>query len=176
MDNKKILGTDLCLIYKSPTGMCEDVDLKKENRYSSIQSNVKEQLYQLSHPVFKKNRSERRFEELEDIAKITEIDNLQQSIINRIMTKKGELDALGHPEYGSKHHDMIGELNTESNRNLIKFHILECLSHEPRIERILRTEVKADTDNRGFVRIYLEIKIIGVTSSLNLVIPFSFEV
>lgn len=174
MDNKKILGTDLHLVYKSPTGMCEDVDLEKENRYSSIQSNVKEQLYQLSHPIFGEKFG--KFDELKDIATITGIENLQQSIINRIMTKRGELDELGHPEYGSRHHNLIGEPNTESNRNLIKFHILECLSHEPRVERILRTQVKTDTDNRGLVRIYLEIKIISVTSPLNLVIPFSFEV
>lgn len=171
MDNKKILGTDLRLVYRSPAGMCEDVDLKKEYRYSSMKENVKEKLYQLSHPVFGKS-----YEELEDIAAITRTENLQQSLINRIMTKKGEIDELGHPEYGSRHHDLIGEPNTESNRNLIKFHILECLSHEPRIERILRAQVKSDTDNRGLVRIYLEIKITSVTSPLNLVIPFSFEV
>lgn len=171
MDNKKILGTDLRLIYKSPTGMCEDIDLKKEYRYGSMKENVKERLYQLSHPVFGKS-----YEELEDIDTITGIENLQQSLINRIMTKKGELDELGHPEYGSRHHDLVGEPNTESNRNLIKFHILECLSHEPRIERILRAQVKSDADNRGLVRIYLEIKIITITSPLNLVIPFSFEV
>ncbi|MPN37212.1 hypothetical protein SDC9_184728 [bioreactor metagenome] len=151
--------------------MCEDVDLKKEYRYSSMKENVKERFYQLSHPVFGKS-----YEELEDISTITGIENLQQSLINRIMTKKGELEELGHPEYGSRHHDLVGEPNTESNRNLIKFHILECLSHEPRIEKILRTQVKTDTDNRGLVRINLEIKIISVTSPLNLVVPFSFEV
>jgi phage baseplate assembly protein W len=171
MDNKKFLGTDLLLVYKSPTGMCEGVDLKKEYRYSSMKENIKGRLYHLSHPIFGKS-----YEELEDIATVTEIDNLQQSLINRIMTKKGELDELGHPEYGSKHHDLIGEPNTESNRNLIKFYILECLSHEPRIERILRTQVKTDTDNRGLVRIYLEIKTISFTSPINLIIPFSFEV
>lgn len=171
MDNIKILGTDLRLVYKSPPGMCEDADLRKECRYSSMRENVKERLYQLSHPVFGKS-----YEELEDIATVIGTDNLQQSLINRIMTKKGELDQLGHPEYGSRHHDLIGEPNTESNRNLIKFHILECLSQEPRIERILRTQVRTDKDKRDLVGIYLEIKIIGVTSPLNLVIPFSFEV
>ena len=173
MDNKKILGTDLRLIYKSPSGMCENADLKQESRYSSMKEDGKENLSQLSqlhHPTFK------RFEELKGIATVIEADNLQQSIINRVMTKRGELNELGHPEYGSRHHDMIGEPNTESNRNLIKFHILECLSHEPRIERILRTQIKTDIANRGLVQIYLEIKIISVTSPLNLVIPFSFEV
>lgn len=171
MDNKKILGIDLGLIYKSSAGMLEDTDLKKEYRYSSMRVNVRERLYQLSDPVFGKP-----YRELEDIATVTETGNLQQSLINRIMTRKGELEDLGHPEYGSRHYDLIGEPNTESNRNLIKFHILECLSHEPRIERVLKAQVKTDTDNRSLVRIYLEIKIITVTSPINLVIPFSLEV
>lgn len=161
MDNKKLLGTDLGLIYKSLTGMCEDTDLKKD---------LKENSYKLSALEFLD------FDKVEDIATITGADNVQQSLIKRIMTRKGELADLGHPEYGSKHHDLIGELNTESNRNLLKFYILECLSHEPRIEKILRTQIKADTDNCALVRIYLEIKIITVTSPINLIIPFSFEV
>jgi len=161
MDNKKIMGIDFGLIYRSPNGMCEDTDLKKY---------LKENPYKLPGLEFLD------LCKVEDIATITGTDNVQQSLINRIMTRKGELTDLGHPEYGSNHHDLIGELNTESNRNLLKFHILECLSHEPRIEKIVRTQIKADTDNYALVRIYLEIKIVTVTSPINLIIPFSFEV
>ena len=172
MGNKKILGTDLALDYKAPTGICEDTDLKKENRYSSLPEEIRENLFLISDPVFGKP-----YKNLEDIARVTGIKNIKkQSLINRIMTHKGELKELGHPEYGSRHHELMGEPNTESNRNLIKFHILECLSHEPRIERILKAYVKADTDNRNLVRVYLEIKIIGVSSPINLVVPFMFEV
>jgi phage baseplate assembly protein W len=161
MDNKKNLGTDLGLIYKSPSGMCEDTDLIKV---------LKENPYKLPGLDFLD------LYKVGDIATISGTENVQQSIINRIMTRKGELAALGHPEYGSKHYDLIGELNSESNRNLLKFYILECLSHEPRVEKILRTQIKADADNRSLVRIYLKIKIINVTSPINLIIPFNFEV
>lgn len=171
MDNKKILGTDLGLVYKSPTGMCEDTDLEKVNRYSSMQKDIRGELFKLSDPVFRKP-----YENLEDIARVTGVENVQQSLVNRIMTRRGELEKLGHPEYGSRHYELIGEPNTESNRNLVKFHILECLSHEPRIERIEKASVKADTDNRNLVEVKLEIKIIGVSSPINLVVPFSFEV
>lgn len=170
MRNKKILGTDLALDYKAPTGICEDTDLKKENRYRSLPEEIRENLFLISDPVFGKS-----YKDLEDIARVTGIKNIKkQSLINRIMTRKGELEELGHPEYGSKHHELMGEPNTESNRNLIKFHILECLSHEPRIERILN--VKIETDNRNLVRVKLEIKIIDVSSPINLVVPFMFEV
>lgn len=174
MNNKKILGTDLGLVYKSPSGIYEDTDFKKINRYSFLPDDIRKKLFQLSDPVF--GQFGKSYENLEDIAVTTGIDNIQQSLINRLMTRKGELAELGHPEYGSRHYELIGEQNTESNRNLIKFHILECLSHEPRIESILKAYAKADKDDRNLVRVYLEIKIIGISSPINLVVPFSFEV
>lgn len=170
MDNKKILGTDLALEYKSQTGICEDTDLKKVNRYGSLPEGIRENLYQISDPVFGKS-----YKDLEDIARVTGEKNFKQSLVNRIMTRKGELEKLGHPEYGSRHYELIGEPNTESNRNLVKFYILECLSHEPRIERIEKASVKTDTDNRNLIRVSLEIKITGISSPVNLVVPFMFE-
>lgn len=173
MENKKILGTDLALDYKSPTGICEDTDLKKVNRYSSLPVDIRENLLQISDPVF--GKFGKSYKDLEDIARVTGEKNFKQSLVNRIMTRKGELEKLGHPEYGSRHYELIGEPNTESNRNLVKFYILECLSHEPRIERIEKASVKTDTDNRNLIRVSLEIKITGISSPVNLVVPFMFE-
>src|SRR5205809_2282610 len=59
--------------------------------------------------------------------------NLVQSLILRLKTERGELAALGHPDYGSRHHRLIGEPNTETNRNLLKLYILECLKQEHRL-------------------------------------------
>ncbi len=52
----------------------------------------------------------------------------------RLLTPRGELDALGHPEYGSRLHELIGRTNTDTTRNLVKLFILEALQLEPRIE------------------------------------------
>ena len=49
----------------------------------------------------------------------------------------GELAALGHPDYGSRHHELIGEPNVERTRNLIKLYVLQALRREPRIEKVL---------------------------------------
>lgn len=171
MEDKKKLGTDFCLIYKSLNGIYEDTDLKKINRYSSFPDDTKKELFKIADPIFG-----RSYMNLEDIARVTGVENIQQSIINRIMTRRGELNELGHMEYGSRHHDLIGEPNTKNNRNLIKFHILECLSHEPRIERILKADVKIDTVSPNQVEIHLEIKIIEVSSPINIIVPFNFEV
>jgi len=57
-----------------------------------------------------------------DLATQTGLANLVQSLIVRVLTERGELTALGHPNYGSRHHQLIGEPNTVSNRNLIKLY------------------------------------------------------
>lgn len=61
-------------------------------------------------------------------------DNLAQAVIIRLLTPLGELAPLGHPEYGSRLHELIGRENTETTRNLVKLFILEALQLEPRIQ------------------------------------------
>ncbi len=68
------------------------------------------------------------------------IDNAVQAVIHRIKTVAGELADLGHPDYGSRHHELIGRPNTEGNRNLVKLYILQALAREPRIEKVLKAE------------------------------------
>src|SRR4029079_14551656 len=41
---------------------------------------------------------------------------VEQAIINRLKTRKGELAPLGHAGYGSRHHELIGEPNVERVR------------------------------------------------------------
>jgi phage baseplate assembly protein W len=102
--------------------------------------------------------------------------NLVQSLIVRLLTEKGELAALGHPDYGSRHHQLIGEPNTQANRNLIKIYILECLKQEHRIESVLKIDVKPGEgrENRDKVDVDLSLRIRGVPDPLSLVLPFSF--
>ena len=102
------------------------------------------------------------------------IDNLTQAIANRLKTRKGELAELGHPDYGSRHHELIGEPNVERTRNLIKLYVLQALRDEPRIERVLSAIVKAEhTPPRDSVRIELSVRLIDQPAPLNLVVPFS---
>ena len=62
-----------------------------------------------------------------DLATVRGRANLVQSLILRLKTERGELAGLGHPNYGSNHHRLVGEPNTEGNRNLTKLYVLECL-------------------------------------------------
>ena len=71
-----------------------------------------------------------------DVATITGTPNLRQAILNRLFTRQGELGALGHPAYGSRLYQLIGELNNERTRILAEVYIRECLAQEARIEVI----------------------------------------
>lgn len=102
--------------------------------------------------------------------------NLVQSLIVRLKTERGELAGLGHPNYGSRHHRLVGELNTENNRNLLKLYVLECLRQEPRLAAVEQIEVQVGEGriNRDKVIVNIVARIKGDPDPLNLVVPFSF--
>ena len=70
--------------------------------------------------------------------------NLAQAIINRLMTRRGELAELGHPNYGSTLYQLIGEPNNERTRELIKMAVKECVVQDPRVKELLSVSVKPD--------------------------------
>ncbi|HVR99846.1 MAG TPA: GPW/gp25 family protein [Thermoanaerobaculia bacterium] len=147
-----ILGRDLRLDYAWGGGFFEDADLA-ENR-----------------PPFSKSAGR-------DIGLASGLDNLTQAIANRLKTRRGELASLGHPDYGSRHHELLGEPNVERTRNLIKLYVLQALRHEPRIEKVLKADVRAEhSPPRDSVRIELSVRVTGEPVPLNLVVPFSLEV
>jgi len=102
---------------------------------------------------------------------------LVQALIMRLMTERGELEGLGHPDYGSRHHSLVGEPNIERNRNLVKLYILECVRQEPRVERIVSLQVTAGVgrENRDKVDVRLSVKFKGTPDVTILVLPFSFR-
>jgi phage baseplate assembly protein W len=111
-----------------------------------------------------------------DLAVVEGRANLVQALILRLKTARGELAGLGHPGYGSRHHALVGEPNTARNRELVKLYVLECMRQEPRLERVLRIDVRpaASRDDRGRADIELAVLVRGENDPLNLVVPFSF--
>jgi phage baseplate assembly protein W len=94
-------------------------------------------------------------------------DNLAQAIVLRLLTPRGELAELGHPEYGSRLNELLGTPNTETRRSLAKLFVLEALAQEPRIDKVLDATVTphADRQNelRHLVDIVIRVKPIGST-------------
>jgi phage baseplate assembly protein W len=145
-----ILGRDLLAVYRVTDGRYEDLDFDRETRWAGGQ--------------------------LSDLLLTEGVSNAVQAVINRIKTVKGELQDLGHPEYGSRHHELIGQPNTENNRNLVKLYIIQALGYEARIEKIHRADIVFDHQRApDRVDIALTFSFIGVPVPQDLVVPFSFE-
>lgn len=62
--------------------------------------------------------------------------NLSQAILNRLFTRQGELADLGHPDYGSRLYQLIGEPNSLRTRAVAELYIREALAAEARIAEI----------------------------------------
>ena len=145
-----VLGRDLAALYRVTDGRHEDLDLATSER---MQGGARQA----------------------DLAPVQGVDNAMQAVVNRIKTERGELAALGHPGYGSRHHELIGQPNSENNRNLVKLYILQALAQEARIAKIHKAEVRVDRKAApDRVDIVLTLSFIGSPVPANLVVPFSF--
>jgi hypothetical protein len=143
------LGRDLALVYPGPSGAWEGADLDTAAAGRPTQR---------------------------DLRTAEGAAAAEQLLVHRLMTRRGELAELGHPDYGSRHHDLVGEPNVARTRNLVKLYVLEALAGEPRVEQVLRCDVRADASPpRSVVRIELDLRLIDADTPLNLVVPFSLD-
>ena len=124
--------------------------------------------------VTERRRVPPRRERLLDLGVVSGGDNLGQAIIMRLLTPRGELSELAHPEYGSRLHELIGRQNTETTRNLIKLFILESLQAEPRVEEVLEVAVEPTRGRRDSVSVLLRVKPVGAIPTLTIG-PFTLE-
>ena len=109
-----------------------------------------------------------------DLEAVSGDDNLLQALSLRLNTPRGGLSHLGHPSYGSRLFELIGEPNNRVNRNLVKLYTLECLQPDPRVKEIRRVEVRT-TPEAGRVSVHISVVPIERDVPLNLVFPFYFE-
>lgn len=83
---------------------------------------------------------------------------LKQALVLRLLTPKGALAELAHPEYGSRLHELIGEVATPANRARARAFVLEALGAERRVAKLLDVQVRpaADGVDRLMVDVHLE--------------------
>ena len=110
-----------------------------------------------------------------DFATLGEVENLEQALLLRFLTPVGELAALGHRDYGCRLHELIGERDTEANRNKAKLFVLQSLGAEPRVEKVIDVTVKSNRRRPGRLDIAAKVKVLGHDTLLNLVFPFFLE-
>lgn len=69
-----------------------------------------------------------------DLAVMSERENLAQALILRLLTPRGSLKELGHSQYGSRLHEIIGHRKNDALRNLCRVYVLEVVAQEPRVD------------------------------------------
>lgn len=111
-----------------------------------------------------------------DLETVRDEDNLAQAIIHRLMTSRGELAELGHPDYGSRLSDLIGEPNNERTRNRARALVLECLAQEPRIKEVVGVNVNANPLDPHRIDIEIVVVPIGGRKPLSIIYPLYLEV
>jgi phage baseplate assembly protein W len=104
-----------------------------------------------------------------DLQRVTGVENLQQALLVRFLTQVGELEALGHPSYGSRLHELVGELNTETTRNRAKLFALQALQAEPRIAQVRSVVVETDRRQPALIEIKAAVVTIEEPTTVNLV-------
>lgn len=103
-----------------------------------------------------------------DITRISGRDNLRQAIMMRLLTPIGELADLGHPTYGSRLPDLVGRLNNETGRNLVRLYIMESLQQEARVAKVEKIVVTTVVNQPNLVAVELEVLPISATDSMNI--------
>ena len=129
-------------------------------------------------PVYAVDTDHRRLrgrtDVLDDMAMSEGRDNLGQAVILRLLTPKGELAPLAHPDYGSRLHELVGSRNFTSSLSLAKLYVLESLQQEPRIEKIVDVAVERALGTRDRINISVTVKPIGAVTTMKIG-PFTLE-
>jgi phage baseplate assembly protein W len=87
--------------------------------------------------------------------------NLGQALILRLLTPRGSLDQLGHPDYGSRLVELIGRRNDETSRNLARLYTLQAVREEPRVAELLDLSVETTPDSPDTIRIGFAVRPVG---------------
>lgn len=99
--------------------------------------------------------------------------NIIQALILRLKVRKGELSALGWPNYGSRLHELIGQPNNSRTHIILMAHARSTIEQDPRVEEIM--QVRAIPGERNVVRLMMDIKLIAEPNPLNLVYDINLE-
>lgn len=110
-----------------------------------------------------------------DLDTVSERDNMAQAIANCLLTRRGELTQLGHPEYGSRLHELVGELNNLRLRALAEVYIRDCLAQESRIEKVqyVQFEPPRRDQERDTLYVTVGVKLPGDSELLSIAIPIN---
>ena len=96
-------------------------------------------------------------------------DALRQALLIRLLTPLGSLAPLGHVAFGSRLHELIGELDTPTTRRLARSYALQAVTAEPRVEAVLdlRVATRAE-DGPETVSVWVLVKAADIADPIEL--------
>ena len=108
-----------------------------------------------------------------DVRTVSGRENLAQAVVNRLLTRRGELARLGHPQYGSRLHLLVGEPQNARTRGLAEIYIRESLAQEPRIQAVTKVAFAppARGQERDTLYVSITVRPAGGGGDLTLIIP-----
>lgn len=80
-----------------------------------------------------------------DFKTVSGLQNAEQAVYNRLMTKYDELYKF-YEGYGNQDHDVLGETDRAVAENKLKIYTENCLKREPRVEMISNIVVTFEKD------------------------------
>jgi len=92
-----------------------------------------------------------------DLSAVSGRENLAQALIVRLLTPQGTLTGLGHPGYGCRLVELIGELNNDTTRNLARLYTVEAVAQEHRVAALLDLAVGTPDGQPDVVRVDLAV-------------------
>lgn len=104
---------------------------------------------------------------IHDLEIVSGTDNLIQALTLRLLVWRGELAALGHPRYGSRVHELLGEPLDRANLELLRRHVRRALMADPRVADVPQVEVAPRREAPG---------VVNVSASVRPVTGESFEI
>lgn len=111
-----------------------------------------------------------------DVEHVSELDNMAQAIKRRLKTPLGFYQR--EPFYGSRVPSYVGRGNSKDLQAAIKDAIIESLTREPRIDKILEVsanpapDLALDSNPYSTLRIGIRIKLVGKAPPLSFVYSF----
>lgn len=103
--------------------------------------------------------------------------NLVQAIINRLLTRQGELATLGHPTYGSRLYTLVGQPNNLRVRALADAYIREALAQDKRIAKVnfVTFNVPGRGDDRSTLKATIGVQPAGQEPEISILLPINLE-
>lgn len=136
-----VLGSDLALTRY--VGVASGVPLDSADSWGSLDAQV----------VPGGRGGLKRAGEARDLGAVRARANLAQALVLRLLTRQGALAGLGHPGYGSRLTELIGELNNDATRNLARLFTIQTIAEEPRVRQLLELAVEPVSGQPGTIRV-----------------------